>query len=477
MSSPLGIPFAASVSVETRNTALVASLRPFIDQVARGYEATRDLAASVGAASAAHPALAARFDLQPDRFGLAEPYLLPAEDPVTEVSFVNHRRERRLSVEIESGEDLRNVAAVLRACNDGPGAGGALDAGCEELLAGLTEMQFLEPHPSYPLRFQPGDLPGVFRLQHACLLFRSLTTGVLIDPQFHSYSPPELDTTIPGSDLGGQVDAILISHSHGDHFSLASLMLFPRDIPIIVPHVPTPTVLCPDMAGQLRAAGFTRVIEGRWFGPPIVVGDIEISCLPFYGEQPLLTERPRRSELRNWGNTYFVRTPQLGAWVLIDSGNDHLGKMVEVAEQVARVHGAPDLLLSNLRRFAVGGGSSNPFYVQGNGEYWLSLAPAQMHRFSQMNGDVLTLGPSGVAEVCRVAQAREFLPYASWWLPLAEADPEEQQLCGQLAAGLEAHSARTRIGRWTVGDGYLARPGGGFHRRGCLSARRNGQGR
>ena len=38
-------------------------------------------------------------------------------------------------------------------------------------------------------------------------------------------------------------------------------MQFPRDTMIVVPVVTAPSLLCEDMAGQLRSAGFTRVVE------------------------------------------------------------------------------------------------------------------------------------------------------------------------------------------------------------------------
>ena len=46
-----------------------------------------------------------------------------------------------------------------------------------------------------------------------------------------------------------------------------------------------PEDVCEDMAGQLRAAGFTRVQEAPWHSA-LEVKDIRISVYPFHGEQP-----------------------------------------------------------------------------------------------------------------------------------------------------------------------------------------------
>ena len=78
----------------------------------------------------------------------------------------------------------------------------------------------------------------------------------------------------------GQVDVVLISHSHWDHLDYGSLRLLGPDVPLVVPR---------GMAARLRARGFREVVEvvpgddvriaglaieatralHRGFGPPI----------------------------------------------------------------------------------------------------------------------------------------------------------------------------------------------------------------
>ena len=68
-----------------------------------------------------------------------------------------------------------------------------------------------EQPPHRNINYQ--NSPGVIRLQHASLLYRSNTTGILVDPHLHSnYGLPFLKDDITRAKLEGLVDAILISH-------------------------------------------------------------------------------------------------------------------------------------------------------------------------------------------------------------------------------------------------------------------------
>ena len=80
------------------------------------------------------------------------------------------------------------------------------------------------------------------------------------------------------------------------------MMMLPSDCPVIVPKVEVPSILCDDLSRILRQCGLRAVRDPAWFSAPIVMGDIEIHVLPFFGEQPLRSETPRSKMLRNWGN-------------------------------------------------------------------------------------------------------------------------------------------------------------------------------
>ena len=306
-------------------------------------------------------------------------------------------------------------------------------------------------------RFGP---PGVYRLQHASLLFRTGQAGIIVDPHFHSNYGSANEPLLDLPAIEPFFDAILISHSHEDHWYPSGLMMCDPATPIVVPRVPRATLLCPDMAGHLSELGSQISISAEWNAEPLRVGDIEVHAVPFYGEQPLRYEQPKDAALRNWGNTYVVVTPWYKCWFLIDSGEDALGSMVESAEAIRRKFGKIDIVLSNLRSFTV----CSPLYING-GLNWLSLSAAQMLKFSEMRNDSLTLGARKVAEICKIVDATTYLPYAHWWGKLGgegevgassddAAGSEEMMLLDDLRRDIRSVGCSTRIVPWKIGDGW-----------------------
>ncbi len=293
--------------------------------------------------------------------------------------------------------------------------------------------------------------PGIHRLQHSALLYRTRTTGVLVDPYFHFASRASTGgLSLDAKALVGHVDAILLSHGHNDHFSLPSLSLFPRDLPIIVPKVPRATLLCDDFVSRLRGLGFTRVLEKEWYSEPFRIGDITLQALPFYGEQATLREQPLYEDAWNWGNTYWVELDGFTSWFLIDSGSDVRGSMAEVADYVLSRHGRVDCLLSNMKPFKL----MNPLYIN-LGANWLTLSGDQMARFHHMREDVITLGVDGIAQLCERARARYFLPYAHWWHEPGVPLPKEGDAVQRLRERLAVQAPETRCIDWTVGGSFF----------------------
>jgi L-ascorbate metabolism protein UlaG (beta-lactamase superfamily) len=305
-----------------------------------------------------------------------------------------------------------------------------------------------------------GESAAVVRLQHASLLYQSGGTGILVDPHLHSTYDPGVVSNISRLDIEGKIDAILISHSHLDHWWLSTLMMFPKDIPIVVPNVPASTIICCDMASHLRKLGFVNVKAPEWYSDPICIGDFEVHVLPFYGEQPLLYEGTRDARLRNWGNTYVLRCPRFTSWFLIDSGKDAAGDMLDVARHVKQTFGRVDFLLSNLRQFTL----YTPFYING-GSNWLTLTPAQMMKFHRMKNHCITLGPENVARICKAVEATYFLPYAHWWGEVGESAggsfdipaPPENGLLYQLDDELKRIEGTTEIIPWKIGEAFTTR--------------------
>lgn len=238
------------------------------------------------------------------------------------------------------GEEERSqlTAAALRLADDLVAAGLAVpaeDTGVDRIGAappGLVE-------------------PGVSFLGHNLVAVRSTTTQVIADPYLLPPVPRHPSGYRPvGIGELGQIDAILLTHSHPDHLAPGSLLQFPSDTTIIVPGIERETILSVAMGDRLRQLGFTDVVELDWHGTHRV-GDIEVVALPFLGEQP--TDGPvLHPEIRNAGNTYLVRTPDLSLALLADAGSDHLGDSRGLAAEARARYGPVDVLFCGYRSWA-----------------------------------------------------------------------------------------------------------------------------
>jgi hypothetical protein len=310
-----------------------------------------------------------------------------------------------------------------------------------------------------PAKGVPLETPGVFRLQHAALLYRTKTTGILVDPHLHSnYGISELKNDITRAKLEGSVDAILISHSHYDHWHYPTLMMFAPETPIIVPKVPRGTIMCEDMQARLESLGFKNVIAVDWYAAPIIIGDIEIHVLPFYGEQPLVPEynQPIHPDLRNWGNTYLLRTEYYTSWFLIDAGSDPMGSMVQVAEYVKQKFGTVEHVLSNFQPLSYNSIGTD---LSGWGIDIVANLLSNPKIFSVTNkkeGEYLsTLGPKGVADICAIVGAKSCLPYADSWAELGQPGVHDAVLISNVQEELKNLGCSTTVVPWTIGDGYV----------------------
>ncbi|MBZ5708474.1 MBL fold metallo-hydrolase [Nannocystis pusilla] len=433
------------------------SLQPFIADVGARIAETGDLRRSVLAAHAVFPRAAEFFVIDPETvqesFAL-RPEFLFAEWEASGLLISEGGSLSEIDLgEVEGGLTTLRSVFSLGACgvHDRATIRRRLDEPQRSVFDILMEDGLFTEATGRPSRLV-GLASGVHRLQHASLLYRSRSTGILVDPHLHSLFGAQV-TDFDRRDLEGSVDAILITHHHEDHWCLSTLLMFPRDTPIVVPKVPRSSIICGDMAAQLRRCGFVNVFAVDWWDPPLKFGDFEVHVLPFYGEQPLRFEHPYDADLRSWGNTYVVRNDDYSSWLLVDSGNDARGSMREVAERVRERLGPIDMVLSNLRSFSV----FSPLYID-NGLYWTTLSPAQMERLPSMCSHLLTLAPSGVAEVCAAVDAAYYLPYAHWWGELGSVSGEhgapdsEGVLLGELDEHLRAAGARTQIVSWCIGD-------------------------
>lgn len=424
---------------------VVEILSPAIEFAARELQRGQPVARLVEQLVARFPAATRFFDLdvtRDDEFGLKSEYLFPRDNPSIAWTLRNgHGRLSSTALGTEVTES--DVAGFLENLGTSP---------CRDV----------EEHPVGSMLLRSGAIttdrrrehgalqragPGTIRLQHAGLLVATGRAKLLVDPHIRSLCEPEdLRSNFSCRDLLDGLTVVLISHGHLDHFSATSLAMIPRNTPIVVPRVPRASLLCEDLVAHMRYLGFTTIHAPEWYAPPLRFDDLEVHVLPFFGEQPLVREFVRHPDLRNWGNTYAIRTPRETMWILVDSGNDALGAMRDVAKLVRARVGPVDAILSNLRPIQMGA----PLAITG-GSYWLSLSVEQMRRFESTTRDVITLGPDGVAEICAAANARFFLPYAHWWSPLGTS-PDDGGLLLRLAASLRSRAAATTIVDWSIGD-------------------------
>lgn len=221
----------------------------------------------------------------------------------------------------------------------------ALEPAVGELLADLSDAGWLVRHEGSV----PVPTPGALFLGHNTVLVASQRARVLVDPYFRPASTLDRSDYRPMQPQDvGDVDAVLITHSHGDHFHLGSLLRLPRDTRIYVPAVERESLFSTDCVLRLTQLGFTRVEALRW-GEERLVGDITVRALPFHGEQPTDGEGLYPG-LLNAGNTWRVSAPGFSAAFLADAGHDVRGDMDPVC-QAERERSPVDVLFCGVRGF------------------------------------------------------------------------------------------------------------------------------
>lgn len=445
---------------------LFVRLIPFIARTASLIAGGARLGEAALRSAALWPELAEHFELPGSAgergFGARPAVAFPDGDRLDALVFEDAGGVVRYRAELDD-DILPDLAAFFRAGAVGLDAQAV--ARTEDTLPGLLDdLRAAAIVVDGPPPAAGTLVDGLTRLQHACVVVRHGDDAIIVDPHFHATARPgHLRDDLAIAAIVPHVRAIAITHSHLDHFHVPTLMMFPRDTPILVPVVPRASMLCPDLAALLRGCGFTDVRPLAWYGPPVQVGAIAVRALPFFGEQPLADQPWRDPALRNWGNTYHVRTPRLASWFLADAGDDPGGAMAEVAAEVLRTLGPVDVVLGNLREFQVGEGKASPFYITGLGQYWLALTPEQIQDFPALPPRSLSLGPEGVARICRAAGARHVLPYAHWWERCGAPVEGEAAQVDQLAAALAG--TPTRALRWHIGDAYQVGRGGALELR------------
>lgn len=245
---------------------------------------------------------------------------------------------------------LRAVGILLPALNGERGEAGVREAlgadlpdedrrWAEDVLAQWLEAGLVEragPRDN-PLA-RPESVPRVTFMGHTSIMLQSAGATILTDPLFR------VPLNIPPLAFGAtrlKLDAICCTHSHWDHCDLATLLHFDKRTPVVIPRVKKPTAFNPPMVQALNWLGFTDIRElDVW--DTIRIGDIEMTAVPFHGEQ----DEPD-AVIDHY--TYVFRTEGLCVYGGVDAYRDTFGEMLPALERVRREK-APDVAFLPISR-------------------------------------------------------------------------------------------------------------------------------
>jgi L-ascorbate metabolism protein UlaG (beta-lactamase superfamily) len=210
----------------------------------------------------------------------------------------------------------------------------------QDVLARWLDAGFVErTAETRPNPFEaPFDGPRVTFMGHTSIMLQSGKTRVLTDPLFRvglGVPPVAFDA------MRLRLDAICCTHSHWDHCDLATLLHFDKETPIVIPRVRKPTAFNPPMVQALQWLGFRDIRElDVW--DTIKIGDIEMTTVPFHGEQ----DEPD-AEIDHY--TYVFRMAGLCVYGGVDAYRDTFGEMLPALERVRR-EWKPDLAFLPISR-------------------------------------------------------------------------------------------------------------------------------
>jgi L-ascorbate metabolism protein UlaG (beta-lactamase superfamily) len=274
-------------------------------------------------------------------------YPAPALAPPTDLALVAPGGGRSLRGRFGVWDWPRLHELVSALAGDGVDSVESLGA-TSGLLRALEEAGLVEDGEEGPVADSAVTASDLTFVGHNTVVVRSGTSAVMVDPWFVASNPEDPADYRPLQLRNvGPVDAVAITHSHPDHFVPSTLLQLRPSTRMIVPRMERETILTVAMAERLRELGFTDVVELDWW-QSVRVGDIEVVALPFHGEQATDSEQ-LHPDIRNHGNTYFIRTPSFVAAFLADSGRDGWGEMRGVAARARRELGSPDVLFAGYR--------------------------------------------------------------------------------------------------------------------------------
>lgn len=266
---------------------------------------------------------------------------------------------------------------------------------------------------------------------HACLLLESPGARVVVDPLLTVRQRPHLPTPRL---FDGDVDAIVITHPHWDHFNLDSLFLFDREVTVVIPRlVSPPSIVNIDMASVLRELGFCNIVELEpW--EQVSVGSIELTALPFYGEPAANATQERLTLHAAVGGRTVV--------ALADGCHDRFGRMDDVLVAAVERFGAVDML------FAPASGFHYPLDRITNRPFFVGPG------LEQYTGDV-----DDFVRWTTIAGARVAVPYSLFHFTAADVDEDETAMRRDPLRRGSLRQLQERMDAWPDGPLLVLRPG------------------
>ena len=178
---------------------------------------------------------------------------------------------------------------------------------------------------------------------HAGVLLESAGASVLIDPEIASAGDGHDHFTF--ADLPPRIDAIVLSHAHPDHVSVASLLqLRHRTTRVVVPRSGGGEISDFSLGALVRALGFDDVAELAPLDTVRVAERASIQALPFLGEHGDLDVRAKMVPMVDIGGRRVI------------FGNDTVDLDPAMSRRLSREFTGIDALFMGLE--CVGGSAS-----------------------------------------------------------------------------------------------------------------------
>jgi L-ascorbate metabolism protein UlaG (beta-lactamase superfamily) len=297
-------------------------------------------------------------------------------------------RSIRIPIERQEFDVLRRILPQLAASACRWNDHDCEDAATRTMMSTLVDRGIAVETGTKPAPVLRDDYRITF-IGHACLLLETPSTRVLVDPLFNYPAHRGMDVI---SMLHEELDAILVSHPHWDHFHLDSMLLVDGTTPLYVPRPVSPaSAVNIDSVSLAHAFGYGDVRPlSHW--QSVSIGDIELLSLPFYGEG-YGPEAPIDAM------AYAFRLGGKTVAGFVDTCADHFGDMDEVARQLHAQWGDIDFLFAPCTNFQW------PMHVYPRRPFFMS------HDKEQFTGS-----PQDCLRWAGLLHTRRLIPYAAFLL-------------------------------------------------------------